>query len=216
MATFNLTNTKATAITRVQPWTINEVQFKGVEERSGNTKDGGVWKAIQFKFAGANGVFEPMFFCPKEDGDQRMTGETAGRKWELPSAVEQLQFTIAHVVGTLAPANFEKLQNISIELPKDFSKLVDVVKKATASAVNKTTNIKVIGDNKGYAAVPNFISINREGVAYISNNWVGENLAFTASELKKKEAQAKAKPTAVNDVAPDSTEDANSDLDFDI
>lgn len=216
MATFNLTNTKATAITRVQPWTINEVQFKGVEERSGNTKDGGVWKAIQFKFAGANGVFEPMFFCPKEDGDQRMTGETAGRKWELPSAVEQLQFTIAHVVGTLAPANFEKLQNISIELPKDFSKLVDVVKKATASAVNKTTNIKVIGDNKGYAAVPNFISINREGVAYISNNWVGENLAFTASELKKKETQAKAKPTAVNDVAPDSTEDANSDLDFDI
>ena len=216
MATFNLTNTKATAITRVQPWTINEVQFKGVEERSGNTKDGGVWKAIQFKFAGANGVFEPMFFCPKEDGDQRMTGETAGRKWELPSAVEQLQFTIAHVVGTLAPANFEKLQNISIELPKDFSKLVDVVKKATASAVNKTTNIKVVGDNKGYAAVPNFISINREGVAYISNNWVGENLAFTASELKKKETQAKAKPTAVNDVAPDSTEDANSDLDFDI
>ena len=216
MATFNLTNTKATAVTRIQPWTISEVQFKGVEERSGNTKDGGVWKAIQFKFAGANGTFEPMFFCPKEDGDQRVSGETAGRKWELPSAVEQLQFAIAHIVGTLAPANFSKLQNVSVELPKDFSKLVDLVKKATASAINKTTNIKVIGDNKGYAAVPNFTSINKEGVAYISNNWVGDNLAFAAYELKKKDAQTNAKPTAVDDVAPESTEDANEDLDFDI
>ena len=210
MATFNLTNTKATATTRIQPWTISEVQFKGVEERSGNTKDGGVWKAIQFKFAGANGIFEPMFFCPKEDGDVRPTGETAGRKWELPSAVEQLQFAIAHIVGTLAPANFAKLQNVSVELPKDFSKLVEIVKKALATAVNKTTTIKVIGDNKG------FININKEGGAYISNNWVGENLAFSAYELKKKDSQAAAKPTAIDDVAPDSTEDTNSDLDFDI
>lgn len=216
MATFNLTNTKATATTRIQPWTISEVQFKGVEERSGNTKDGGVWKAIQFKFAGANGIFEPMFFCPKEDGDQRVSGETAGRKWELPSAVEQLQFAIAHIVGTLAPTNFSKLQNVSVELPKDFSKLVEIVRKALAAAVNKTTYIKVIGDNKGYAAVPNFININKEGGAYISNNWVGENLAFSAYELKKKDSQAAAKPTAIDDVAPDSTEDTNSDLDFDI
>ena len=119
-------------------------------------------------------------------------------------------------MGTLAPANFSKLQNVSVELPKDFSKLVDLVKKATASAVNKTTNIKVIGDNKGYAAVPNFININKEGAAYISNNWVGDNLAFSAYELKKKDAQTNAKPTAVDDVAPESTEDANEDLDFDI
>ena len=101
-------------------------------------------------------------------------------------------------------------------MPKDFSKLVEIVKKALATAVNKTTTIKVIGDNKGYAAVPNFININKEGGAYISNNWVGENLAFSAYELKKKDSQAAAKPTAIDDVAPDSTEDTNSDLDFDI
>ena len=59
-------------------------------------------------------------------------------------------------------------------------------------------------------------NINKEGAAYISNNWVGDNLAFSAYELKKKDAQANAKPTAVDDVAPESTEETNEDLDFDI
>ena len=214
MATFNLTNTKATATTRIQPWTISEVQFKGVEERSGNTKDGGVWKAIQFKFAGANGIFEPMFFCPKEGGDQRLTGETAGRKWELPSQIEQLSCAIAHVVGTLAPANYAKLQNVSLDLPKDFDKLVEIVKKALAPAINKSTNIKLVGDNKGYATVPNFINV-KDGSVYIYNNWLGENLAFSSSEIKKMEKIKNTKPTEIEkDITPDDdSDDDGLDLD---
>lgn len=219
MAKFNLTSTNTTAITRLQPWTINEVVFKGVELKSGTSKEGNTWKAIQFKFAGNGGIFEPMIFCPKEDGDKRPSGETNGRRWEMPSALEQLQFTIAHVVGTLVPSNFEKLQKLSLELPAEFDKLVEVVKKALTPAVNKTTNIKLIGDSRGYAAIPNFVNINKDsGEAYISNNWIGDNLAFSAYEVKKMEAAKNAKPTEVSESVSDiaDTSDDNNDLDFDV
>lgn len=220
MAKFNLTSTNTTAVTRLQPWTINEVVLKGVELKTGTSKEGNNWKAIQFKFAGNGGIFEPMIFCPKEDGgDVRPSGESNGRRWEMPSALEQLQFTIAHIVGTLVPSNFEKLQKISLELPAEFDKLVDTVKKALAPAFNKSTNIKLIGDNRGYAAIPNFININKDsGEAYISNNWIGDNLAFSAYEIKKMEAAKNAKPTEVSEAPADDIDssDDNNDLDFDI
>lgn len=219
MATFSLTNTNGSAVTRLQPWTINEVVLKGVELKTGTTKDGNTWKAMQIKFAGNNGIFEPMFFCPKEGGDQRPSGETNGRKWEMPSQMEQLAFAIAHVVGVLAPANYEKLKKVSLNLPADFEKLVETVKKALSSAVNKSTNIKLIADNRGYAAIPNFININKEsGEAYISNNWIGENLAFSAYEIKKMEAAKTAKPSEIKDDVEETVDTAedNDDLDFDI
>lgn len=155
-----------------------------------------------------------MFFCPKEGGDQRLTGETAGRKWELPSQIEQLSCAIAHVVGTLAPANYAKLQNVSLDLPKDFDKLVEIVKKALAPAINKSTNIKLVGDNKGYATVPNFINV-KDGSVYIYNNWLGENLAFSSSEIKKMEKIKNTKPTEIEkDITPDDdSDDDGLDLD---
>lgn len=213
MATLKLTN-NVTAVSRIQPWTICEVVFKGVEEKSGTAKDGSTWKAIQFKFSGENGIFEPMFFCPKEDGDKRNSGESNGRKWEMPSQVEQLALTIAHVVGTLSPANYAKLQNVSLDLPKDFDKLVELVKKALNSSINKTVNIKVAGDNRGYAAVPNFVNISRDGIAYISNNWIGEHLAFSPYEVRLMESRKNAKPTEMKE-SPDVAVD-DSDLDFEI
>lgn len=219
MATFNLTkNSQTTAITRLKPWTINSVVFKGVELKSGNTKDGGTWKAIQFKFSGDNGIFEPMFFCPKEGGDERMKGVTGDRKWELPSQMEQLAFTLAHVVGTLSPNGYAALQKVSLNLPDEFEKLVEYVQKALKPALNKTTNIKLIADNRGYAAVPNFIGINNDGEAFLSNNWIGENLAFTAGEVKKMEQAKNTKPTEIKDDLDDATTDntENDDLDFDI
>ena len=115
MATFSLSNTNGVAVTRLQPWTITPVVFKGVEEKTGTSKDGSTWKAIQFKFSGDKGIFEPMFFCPKEGGDKRNSGETDGRKWELPSQIEQLALAIAHIVGTLSPANKAGMIQIKAE-----------------------------------------------------------------------------------------------------
>lgn len=209
---FNLSKSNGTAVQRLQPWTINDVEFSGVDFRSGTSQQGNDWKAIQFKFKGANGTFEHMVFCPGDKGDERMTGTSNGRNWELPSAMEQLVHTLAHVLGVLNPAGFEKLKGIELDLPKDFDKLYQYVKKVLDPKVGTKTQLKLIGNNKGYAAIPNFININRDThESYISNNWLGENLAFSAYELQQKDKASKAKPTNMTETSTNTESEIPND-----
>lgn len=216
--TFNLGNTKGTAIVRLKAWGIYDVVFKGLEYTQGTNKEGNVWKAMKIKFSGDEGVFEPLVFCPGEDGGERMTGESGGKKWELPSGLENLKFTIAHLLENLAPEYIEKFSKVSVTLPDDFDKLVEILNKALAKAVNKQTKLKLIGNNKGYASLPNFISINKEGDAYISNNWLGDTVAFSDYEVKKMNEQKNAKPSEVKEDTDsvDDTVAGNEDLDFEV
>lgn len=214
---FNLSNSNGTAIQRLKPWTINKVKFDGVDFKKGTASSGNTWQAIQFKFKGADGIFEHMVFCPGQEGDNRPTGNTGGRDWEMPSQMETLQHTIAHVLKVLNEKGLEKLSGIELELPKDFEKLYQYLKKVLDPVVGKETELKLIGNNKGYASVPYFISINKDTKqSYISNNWLGENLAFTASELNKKQKAGEVKPETPS-VSDDSSSDLNLDDDeFDI
>lgn len=218
--TFNLNNVKGTAVVRLKAWGIYDVVFKGIELSKGTNKEGNVWKAMKIKFSGDEGIFEPLIFCPGDNGAERVTGETGGKKWELPSALEQLQFTIAHVMTNLAPEMMEKFSKAAtgLSLPEDFEKLVEIMNKALAKSLNKHTRLKLIGNSKGYASLPSFVSINKEGEAYISNNWLGETVAFSDYEVKKMNEQKNAKPTEVQDNV-DATDDAaasNEDLDFEV
>lgn len=217
---FDLNNVNGTAITRLKAWGIYTVAFKGVELMSGKNKDGNTWKAMKIKFAGDEGIFEPMIFCPGDKGGERVSGESNGKKWELPSALEQLKFTVSHLVTNIAPDLMEKVAKAvsGITLPDEFEKLVDVLNRALAKQVNKQVKIKLVGDKNGYATLPSFVNINKEGDAYISNNWLGDTVAFTDYELKKRDAQKNAKPTTPTedlDTADVDTSD-NSDLDFDV
>lgn len=101
--TFNLNNVNGTAVVRLKAWGIYDVVFKGIELVKGKNKEGNEWKAMKIKFSGEEGIFEPLVFCPGEGGGERITGETGGKKWELPSALEQLQCSVAHVMANLAP-----------------------------------------------------------------------------------------------------------------
>lgn len=212
---FNLSNTNGTAVTRLKPWTISKVSLKNVELKTGTSSEGRDWKAMQFTFEGENGIFEYKVFCPGEKGDERVTGTTNGREWEMPSAMEQLQFAIAHICTALAPAEFEKLKGVELDLPKDFEKLTNAVKKVLAKAIGVETNIKLIGNNKGYADVPKFVNINKTSKeAYISDNWVGENLAFSAYQLQQMKKAKNSTPTPAPEVDADS--DSSDDEDFDL
>lgn len=216
--TFNLSNTQGTAITRLKAWGIYDVVFKGIELTKGTNKEGNEWKAMKIKFAGDEGTFDALVFCPGDNGAERVSGETGGKKWELPSALENLKFTIAHLLTNLAPENIEKFNKVTVSLPDEFEKLVDLLVKALAKAVNKHTKLKLIGNSKGYATLPNFVNINKDGDAYISNNWLGETVAFSDYEVKKMNEQKNAKPTPVKDDVEETTdvEAGNSDLDFEV
>lgn len=218
--TFNLNNVNGTAVVRLKAWGIYDVVFKGIELVKGKNKEGNEWKAMKIKFSGEEGIFEPLVFCPGEGGGERVTGETRGKKWELPSALEQLQCSVAYVMANLAPEMMEKFSKAAsgLAIPEDFEKLVEIMNKALAKAVNKQTKLKLIGNNKGYASLPNFVGINKEGEVYINNNWLGDTVAFSDYEVKKMNEQKNAKPTAVKDDV-DNTDDTaagNEDLDFEV
>ena len=212
---FNLSKTNGTAVTRLRPWTISKVSLENVELKTGTSSEGRDWKAMQFNFKGPDGIFEYKVFCPGEKGDERVVGTTDGREWQMPSAMEQLQFTIAHICTALAPEEYKKLQGIELDLPKDFEKLVNAVKKVLAKAIGTETNIKLIGNSKGYADVPKFININRTSKdAFISNNWLGENLAFTPYEVQQMNKAKSSTPTPVSE--DDSIDDSADDDDIDL
>jgi hypothetical protein len=212
---FNLSKTNGTAVTRLRPWTISKVSLENVELKTGTSSEGRDWKAMQFNFKGPDGIFEYNVFCPGEKGDERVVGTTDGREWQMPSAMEQLQFTIAHICTALAPEEYKKLQGIELDLPKDFEKLVNAVKKVLAKAIGTETNIKLIGNSKGYADVPKFININRTSKdAFISNNWLGENLAFTPYEVQQMNKAKSSTPTPVSE--DDSVDDSADDDDIDL
>jgi hypothetical protein len=212
---FNLSKTNGTAVTRLRPWTISKVSLENVELKTGTSSEGRDWKAMQFNFKGPDGIFEYKVFCPGEKGDERVVGTTDGREWQMPSAMEQLQFTIAHICTALAPEEYKKLQGIELDLPKDFEKLVNAVKKVLAKAIGTETNIKLIGNSKGYADVPKFININRTSKdAFISNNWLGENLAFTPYEVQQMNKAKSSTPTPVSE--DDSVDDSADDDDIDL
>lgn len=216
--TFNLGSTKGTATMRLKAWGIYNVTFKGIDYVEGTNKEGNPWRAMKPKFSSEEGIFEPLIFCPGDKGNERASGETNGKPWELPSALETLMFTASHLGEQLSPDRFEKMRKLTFELPEDFKKFVDTLNKVLEPAVNKQTKLKLIGNSKGYASLPSFVSIGKDGEAYISNNWLGDTVAFSDYEVKKMNEQKNAKPTAVKDdlEAPTSSDSSNADLDFDV
>ena len=212
---FNLSKTNGTAVTRLRPWTISEVSLESVELKTGTSAEGREWKAMQFNFKGDDGIFEYKVFCPGDKGDERVVGNTNGRDWEMPSAMEQLQFAIAHICTALAPNEFEKLRGVELDLPKDFEKLTKAVRQVLAKAIGVKTHLKLVGNSKGFADVPKFVNINRTTKdAFISNNWIGENISFTPYEVQQMKKAANSTPTPAPDSDPvdDSADDDEIDL----
>lgn len=217
---FNLANTSGSATSRLKPWGIYAVEFKGIENKTGTTKDGRTWKAFQLKFEAPEGTYEQMFFCPGEGGDKRRTGETGGRKWELPSEMENFAGNIAHFVSVMNPEGFTKIQGkLNLDLPREFDKLVEVLVAALKSAIGRTFYLKLVGNNRGYADIPSLIRISKEGNAFPANNWLSSTegrLAFSPYEMREKDKAAATTPTQMPDVEVPEEENKDDDLDLDL
>jgi hypothetical protein len=69
--------------------------------------------------------------------------------------------------------------------------------------IGVTTKIKLVVDNKGEARFPGFFTAyNKEGKAYIRNNFIGMRVAFTPYELSKITSATTAKPATVKPFEP--------------
>ena len=61
-----------------------------------------------------------------------------------------------------------------------------------------------------------FAAVNKEGKAYVRNNFIGKNIGFTAYEKGRIANKATAKPTEVESFDLEPVEVGNLDLDFDV
>ncbi len=211
---FSLKNVKGTAVNRLKAWNIYDVVLRSIDYVSGTSAKGTDWQGMKVVFSGDQGIFEHTFFCPNENGFERVSGETNGRKWVLPSSAEVFSCVLAHLGETLSKDKYTKFQGIEFNLPEDFEKLINTFKEVMAPAINKTTSLKLVANNKGYADIPNFVGINSNtDRPVINNNWIGKNVTFSDYEIKKMHEAKEAKPSEAPsvDVAKD-----NSDLNFNV
>lgn len=217
---FNLTSTTGAASSHIKAFEISKVIFEGIELKTGTSKNGRDWKAFQLNFKGDGWTFNPMFFCPGEDGEKRVSGETDGRKWEVPSSMEDLIHNVAHFMFVISPEGFEKIKGkLSLELPAEFDKLVEILSKATKNAIGKEFYIKTVANNQGFANLPRSVKINsKTGESYFANNWISTDankLTFTAAELKSKAALENMKPSSM-DKDDDIEEEPSTGEDLDL
>lgn len=224
--TLNLSSTKGTSNNqpKLKPWEIHEVIFKGIvySEFKNKNDEANPYQVMKITFGNENGIYEETVFAPKDGDEVRRTNTVKGVEKESPSNYERFRFLLAHIGEQLAPKNYEKFKGMTFSLPDEFKKLVETFAKVVAPAVDKSTKLKLIANKKGEACLPFFVNLNKEGEAYISNNFLGEKAFFSEYELTSMEKQKSAKPT---DMSSASTDDLsagetaatnNGDLDFDV
>lgn len=204
---FDGVNGTSSSQPKLKAWQIHEVEFKGVEfsKFAGRKDPNAIYQVMKVKFANKDGIFEETCFCPK-DGDE-VRPENNGR--QSPSSLEKFAFFIAQLGEQLAPERYAKFKGMRYALPDNFEKMVNDLATTLKPAVGKTFKLKLIGNKKGEAVLPYFVNLSKDGVAYSSNNFIGQNIFFTPYELETMEKQKNAKPTDMGGSAGDGLDTTN-------
>lgn len=178
---------------------IHEVVFKGIELVE--TADAAI---IKFETVDGSAVHNERLFAPR-------SGERGNSTYgPTPSEFEQFLSKCKCIIKALDPELFEKIEKDGSKFSApDFESFVKLLKKYLDKKIGATTHIKLIPTGKGsYVGFPGFPArlSKEEQKLYIANNFIGDNLVLTASEIKKIDEMAAARPT-------DMKKTDNSDLD---
>ena len=192
------------------PWNIYDVKFTGCEikEFDGKKDPSKHYKTIKINFENEDGYHSHTLFWPKDGDDERREVDSSnGGKIIYPSNFEVLMAMVSQTAQVLNPSGFEKMQAASSKF-KSFDDVAKALIQVTDKAKGKETKLKLIGKNsngKVVADVPRIVGINKEGEAFISDNYIGDKLFFSDYEEGKREEYMKAKPTEMK--SDDSIED---------
>lgn len=181
-------------------WNIHEVEFKGCEIRefAGRKDPSAQYKVLAINFEGEDGYFSLTNFFPK-DGDEvrrEFDGKNGG-KVVMPSNFEVLMAVVKQTAQVLTPSGFEKMQAASSKF-RNFDDVAKALIQITDKVKGTKTKIKLIGknrDGKVVADIPRIVAINKEGEAFISDNYIGDKLFFTDYEETQRSKYVNATPT---------------------
>lgn len=208
---FGLSGESAIRATRrpLQAWSIHEVKFTGAEVQSfqGKKDPSQTYKVLKINFENEDGFFSVTQFFPKEGDDQRKEYDSSkGGKITYASNFEILKAIISQTIQVLNPNMWEKF----VEASKKFKSADDMINtfvKVMDKVKGVETKIKLIGKNRDgrvVADIPRIVGINKEGEAFISDNYVGDKLFFSDYEETQRAKMNEAKPTEMpNDPVAD-------------
>ena len=230
---FNFGISKESAVKTVRPqlkpWNIYDVKFMGCEVREfAGKKDPSVtYKVLDVKFENEDGFFTATKFFPKPGDDQRRKVKNSnGGEREMASNFEELMNIVKQTVEVLTPEGFKTLSELSPKF-KSFDDVAKVMIKVTDKVKGCETKIKLVGrnrDNRVVAEIPNITSVF-DGVATITDNYIGSKLFFSNWEEGQRNAYLNSKPTEMKatktekdplmDVAEPATAPTDEELDLD-
>ena len=206
MFNFGISNESAVRNVKPQlkPWNIYDVKFVGCEVRefAGKKNPNETYKVLDIKFENEDGYFTVTRFFPKQGDDVRREVDAKnGGKRELASNFEELMNIVKQTAEVLTPEGFKKMSELSSKF-----KSFDDVAKTLIAVTNKVkgceTKIKLVGrtrDNRVVAEIPTITSVF-DGVATITDNYIGNKLFFSNYEETKRAEYLKSTPTNMSAV----------------
>ena len=206
---FNFGISKDSAVKTVRPqlkpWNIYDVKFMGCEVRefAGKKNPNEVYKVLDIKFENEDGYFTVTKFFPKQGDDVRREVDAKnGGKRELASNFEELMNVVKQTAEVLNPEGFKKMSELSSKF-KSFDDVANILVKITDRVKGCDTKIKLVGrnrDNRVVAEIPNITGVF-DGVATITDNYIGNKLFFSDYEEKKRAEYLNSTPTTMAEKA---------------
>ena len=200
---FNFGISKESAVKTVRPqlkpWNIYDVTFVGCEVRefAGKKNPNESYKVLDIKFENEDGYFTVTKFFPKAGDDVRREVDTKnGGKRELASNFEELMNVVKQTAAVLTPEGFNKMSELSPKF-KSFDDVAKTLIAITDKVKGTQTKIKLVGrtrDNRVVAEIPTITSVF-DGVATITDNYIGSKLFFSEYEEGRRADYLKSKPT---------------------
>lgn len=221
---FNFGISKESAVRNVRPqlkpWNIYDVKFMGCEVREfpGKKDPSVTYKVLDIKFENEDGYFTVTRFFPKEGDDKRREVDTKnGGKRELASNFEELMNIVKQTAEVLNPEGFKKMSEISSKF-KTFDDVAKALIAITDKVKGRETKIKLVGrnrDNRVVAEIPNITSVF-DGVATITDNYIGNKLFFSDYEEGRRADYMKSKPTEMSAPVADAVTNSLLGVDEDL
>lgn len=182
---------------------IHIVKLKEAKADRQKLKDGREVDTINVVFEDENGAtFEDRTFELTQDSIERKTFGWGTSASMYDSAVLKFRCYIEH----FAPKYNEKLIKGEVKLEmKSWKQFRDSMVAILQAVIKQKTpvwcKLKLIKNNSGFVSLPFFAAVDKEGNAYVNNNFIGNveilkqqdrDIAFTASEIKKIKAREEA------------------------
>jgi hypothetical protein len=224
MSLFNIDNTinvENNSTPRLKANEIHKVQLKEVKADDLKGKDGKTYQVIYLKFQNDEGsVYEQRFFPPTAT-DAIGTGSFGQQATDL----SQFRYSIQHLIEALNPNLFKQIKEGKKFTIKDWDSMRKFVVQAFTPGINIDVYLKLVADNKGYAAIPKYpVGLSKSGELYMKTRFVAsvehqeeKPIVFTDQEKKNMENQAKAnsaKPSSMSDVDFEKSKPKGDDFDI--